>query len=111
MHLKILIINGQRNRRECNGAIHSLESLPEQVLVVVNTSPPFTIKGVGNVKLCLRIRLGGIGALPFISRCTKLLTMKQRQCGVELRLINLVGTGGYLRAGSHFLKTAWLRRI
>ena len=61
-HLEILIINGQRNRRECNGAIHGFESLFEQVLVVVNTSPPFAIKGVGDVELRFGIRLRRIGA-------------------------------------------------
>src|SRR5687767_14885894 len=110
-HLKILIINGQRNRRKCNSAIHRLESLPEQVLVVVNTSPPFTIKGVGDVKLRLRIRLGRISALPFVSRCPKLFTIKKRQGGVEFRLVHLVRAGGDLCAGGHFPKAARLRRV
>src|SRR4029079_1843228 len=111
MQLQILIRNSERRRRERSRPIDCFQSLLEQILIVVNAPPTFTIEGVGDIELRCRITLGGVSALPLIARGAKLLASKERERGLKLLLIDLVSTGRHLSSGGHLLEAARLGRI
>src|SRR5687767_7853128 len=77
-HLEILILHGERCRREGNCPIDCFQALPEQILIVVNAPPTFPVERVGDIKLCLWVTLGWVSALPLVARGAELLAPKER---------------------------------
>jgi hypothetical protein len=111
MHLEILVIDLQRSGREFNRPVHRCKSLLKKILIVVNTPPSFAVESISDVKLCRRITLGGVSALPFVSSGAKLLPTKQGQRRIKLFLVYLVSARRHLRSGGNLCKTARLGGI
>src|SRR5689334_18967801 len=112
MHMQILIVDRQRaGWRQRNCSIYGINTLPEQLLVKINAAPSFAVKRIRYVKLCARISLRWIGALPFVASRTKLLTPEEAESRVELFLIDLVSTCSHLSTGCHFFERARFRGI
>src|SRR6185369_15778210 len=108
MHLQILIIDGERCGRRGDRTVDRFKTVLEQILVVINSAPTFTIKGVGDVKLRLWIILGRVSTLPFVTRGAELIATKESKRRVKFLLVYLVGAGRNLSSGCNFLKTARL---
>src|SRR5258708_11441177 len=106
MQLQILIINSERSGRHCNGTVDRFKTLLEQVLIVIQAPPTFTIKGVCDVKLRPWITLSRVSALPLVTRGAELLAAKERERGIRLLLIYLVRDRRNLTSGCHFLEPA-----
>src|ERR1041384_2256141 len=107
MHPQIRIIHNEwASRCQTDCAINCLQTLLEQLLVVVKTAPAFAIKGISNIELCPWISLGGVSALPFVASRSELFPPKEIKRRIKVFLVYLVGTGSDLSAGRHFFELA-----
>src|SRR4030095_924500 len=111
MQLEILVIYSEWSGRQRDGTIDRFKTLLEQGLIVINAAPTFTIKGVGDIKLCLWITVGRVSTLPLVTRSTELLAPKQCESSIKLFLVYLISTGCNLSSGCYVLEAAWFSRV
>src|SRR5258707_14504273 len=112
MHLQVWIVHRERSLgREFDCTINLLQPLTEQVLIVIDAAPTFTIKSVSEIELSPCIALRRIGLLPLFAGGAKLLAAKKRERGIKLFLIHLIRAGSNGCAVCHFTERTRLRRI
>jgi len=107
MHMQVRIIDRQRaGWRQCDGSVHCLHALLEQLLVKIKAAPTLAVKRIRDVELCARISLRRICLLPFVAGRTKLLTPEEAECGIKFFLVDFVSAGGDLSTGRHVFEAA-----
>src|SRR5260370_27559884 len=103
MHLQVWIVHRERSLgREFDCTINLLQPLTEQVLIVIDAAPTFTIKSVSEIELSPCIALRRISFLPLFAGVAELLSAKERERCIKPFLIHLIRARSHVCAAFHF---------